>query len=270
MRRSARATTALERQTAGVRVATFNILHGRAPSDGRVDLERLAGAIQSLDADILALQEVDRDQPRSLGADLTAVAAEAMGATAHQFVAAVTGTPGATWQAATGSEQPGTAGYGIALLSRYPVSRWQVVRLPALGAPVPMWHRGRGWSMVRDEARVAVLATVQVPGGSVTVATTHLSFLPAWNVVQLRRVLAFLRPENRPVILMGDLNMDAGQARRITRLTPLAGGPTYPAEAPKRQLVHILARGLGSLTGSAVVALPLSDHQALTADVELA
>ena len=33
-----------------------------------------------LDPDILALQEVDRDQPRSHLADLTAVAAEAMGA----------------------------------------------------------------------------------------------------------------------------------------------------------------------------------------------
>ena len=95
--------------------------------------------MKRLDADVLGLQEVDRDQPRSLGADLTAVAAEAMGAVEHQFVAALAGTPGGTWMAATGDEQPGSASYGIALLSRYPVVSWRVVRLPALRASVPLW-----------------------------------------------------------------------------------------------------------------------------------
>jgi endonuclease/exonuclease/phosphatase family metal-dependent hydrolase len=94
---------------AAMRLATFNILHGRSPDDGRVDLGRLASAVRDLDADILALQEVDRDQPRSGGADLTAVAAEAMGALDHRFVAALAGTPGALWSAATGEEQPGCA-----------------------------------------------------------------------------------------------------------------------------------------------------------------
>ena len=102
-----------------MRMATFNILHGRSVHDGAVHLDRLVDAVKRLDPDILALQEVDLDQPRSGRADLTAVAAEAMGAISHRFVAAIAGTPGATWMAATGREQPGTAAYGIALLSRY-------------------------------------------------------------------------------------------------------------------------------------------------------
>src|ERR1700716_4417768 len=113
-----------------MRMATFNILHGRSVHDGNVEPDRLAESIRQLDADVLALQEVDLEQPRSAMADLTAVAAEAMGAISHRFVAAISGTPGATWMAATGREQPGTAAYGIALLSRYPVQSWQVVRLP--------------------------------------------------------------------------------------------------------------------------------------------
>src|SRR3954466_6159476 len=112
-----------------MRVATFNILHGRSPADDRVDVDRFARAVEDLDADVLALQEVDRNQPRSGHADLTAVAAEAMGAVDHLFVAALAGTPGATWMAATGEEQPDSAAYGIALLSRRPVSAWEVVRL---------------------------------------------------------------------------------------------------------------------------------------------
>src|SRR3954452_9259954 len=90
----------------GVRIATFNILHGRSLEDGQVDVDRLADSVRALDADAVGLQEVDRAQPRAQGADLTAVAAEAMGPVDHQFVAALAGTPGGTWLAATGEEQP--------------------------------------------------------------------------------------------------------------------------------------------------------------------
>src|ERR1700712_4390943 len=122
-----------------MRLATFNILHGRNTDDDVVDLDRLRDSVRRIDPDVLALQEVDLDQPRSGMADLTAVAAEAMGAVSHRFVAAISGTPGATWMAATGSDGPGTAGYGIALLSRYPVSSWQVVRLPRIPVRFPMY-----------------------------------------------------------------------------------------------------------------------------------
>ena len=79
-----------------MRISTFNILHGRSLVDGLVDLERFAAAVQRLDTDVLALQEVDRGQPRSHGADLTAIAAQAMGATGHRYVATMTGIPH-TW-----------------------------------------------------------------------------------------------------------------------------------------------------------------------------
>ena len=79
-----------------MRLATFNILHGRTVGDG-VHLDRLRRSISLLDPDILALQEVDFDQSRSGRADLTAIAAEVMNAVSHRFVAAITGTPGATW-----------------------------------------------------------------------------------------------------------------------------------------------------------------------------
>ena len=115
-----------------MRLVTFNILHGRSTHDGEVNVGRLAQSVAVLDADVLALQEVDCIQPRSALADLTSIAAGAMGAVTHRFVAAVAGTPGATWMAADGHEQPGTAGYGIALLSRYPALSWQVLRLPRI------------------------------------------------------------------------------------------------------------------------------------------
>ena len=125
-----------------MRLATFNILNGRSTKDGTVRLDRLARAVRGLDADILGMQEVDRLQERSHRADLTAVAAEAMGARSHRFTAALSGTAGATWVAATGNATPDGAAYGIALLAKYPVLNWQVLRLPRIPMRFPMWLPG--------------------------------------------------------------------------------------------------------------------------------
>jgi endonuclease/exonuclease/phosphatase family metal-dependent hydrolase len=254
---------------AAMRLVTFNILHGRSPQDGRVDVARYAAAVHSLDADLLALQEVDRDQPRSGGADLTAVAAEAMGAIEHHFVAALSGTPGGTWVAATGEQQPGSAGYGVALLSRYPVHSWRSLRLPRLRIPVPLLVPSRRTPIiVTDEPRVAVAAVVATPYGDVTVMTTHLSFVPTWNAVQLRRLMRAFRHEYTPALLMGDLNMSAEPAARVTGMRPLATALTFPAHAPRRQLDHILADGALPLPRSAAAHdLPVSDHLALAVDL---
>lgn len=250
-------------------MATFNILHGSTPPGGQVDVDALAAAVARLDADVLALQEVDRFQPRSRYADLTSVAAEAMGAVEHRFVAALSGTPGATWMAATGEEQPDAAAYGIALLSRHPVTAWEVVRLPTLGLPVPMWFRGsRRPVWVRDEPRVAVAATVAPDGARpLTVVGTHLTFVRRWNRRQLRTLVRAIPPK-APAVLAGDLNMDAATAASVSGLRPLATGPTFPAHRPREQLDHLLGTADLRATRGEVVELPLSDHRALVADLE--
>lgn len=253
-----------------MRIATFNILHGRTVHDGVVDPDRLRACIRELDPDVLALQEVDLEQERSGRADLTSVAAEAMGAVAHRFVAAIAGTPGATWMAATGAEQPGTAAYGIALLSRFPATSWQVVRLPRIPTRFPMYLPGPNRVIVVDEEpRAAVVAQLDTPLGPMSVANTHLSFVPGWNRHQLRRLIRDLRGMPGPRLLMGDLNLSPAAAARGTRMRALAGAATFPAEAPDRQLDHILTdhpglRGSGCLAPAA----SLSDHRPLLVEVE--
>jgi endonuclease/exonuclease/phosphatase family metal-dependent hydrolase len=226
-------------------------------------------SIKELDADILALQEVDLDQPRSGNSDLTAVAAEAMGAVSHRFVAAISGTPGATWMAATGREQPGTAAYGIALLSRFLADSWQVVRLPRIPMRFPMYLPGpRRVQVVHEEPRAAMLGRFDTPLGPLTIANTHLSFVPGWNRVQLRTLIRDLRGFPGPRMLIGDLNMNPPTPTRWTRMRSLGEAPTFPADQPCHQLDHILTDD-DTLRVDACAAprLPVSDHRALVIDI---
>ncbi len=254
-----------------MRLATFNLLHGRSTSDGMVDLDRLAAAVRTLDPDILALQEVDRDQPRSHLADLTAVAAEAMGAVTHRFAAALSGTPGSAWLAASEDDVPGTAAYGIALLSRYPARSWQVRRLPRIPFRFPYYVlRARKMIIVEEEPRSVVVGRLDTPAGPLTVANTHLSYVPGWGHWQLRQIRQDLARETDPVVLMGDLNMRGPVPSLLTGFTALARHLTFPADQPDAQLDHILLRGhLGRVVGSSAPRLPLSDHRALSVDLSV-
>lgn len=250
-----------------MRVVTFNILNGRTLHDDDVDADVLARAVVDLDPDVLALQEVDHNQQRSGHADLTAVAAEAMGARHHRFVAALSGSPAATWTAATGEEHPDDAAYGIALLSRHEVVGWEVVRLPVLPTSVPIRFPGRlRPTLVRDEPRVAVAARLSTPLGPMTVATTHLSFVRWWNGRQLSHLVRALGGARRPLLLTGDLNMELDRACRITGMAALATHPTFPADRPTEQLDHVLADPALPARSEARQ-LQLSDHQALVVDL---
>ena len=255
-----------------MRLATFNLLHGRSLSDGTVHGERVASAVAALDADVLGLQEVDRAQPRSGLLDLTAIAAEAMGAPVHRFAAAVVGTPGEAWQPWRDDGDNAHPLYGIALVSRWPVVRWQITRLP--GAPVrsPVWVPDRGLVLLADEPRVLLAAVVDAPGGPVTVATTHLSFVPGWNVRQLRAAVRALRRLPGPRVLLGDLNLPAAAARAFSGWRPLARVATYPAPAPRAQLDHVLVdpRGgaaLGRVVSAAAPVAGISDHRPLVVEL---
>lgn len=291
-----------------LRLASFNALSARSLRDGRVRPGVLAEALAGLDVDVLALQEVDRHQPRSGQSDQAAEVACALGA-AHRFVPTVLGTPGlpgwlpgirpgtttdgvpaggrdeggcgaevggaegsAGGSAASGSGEEGPA-YGIALVSRRPVLRWAVVGLSGARGRYPLLvpgPRGSRVDWLRDEPRAAVAAVLADP--LLTVACAHLSFVPGWNVHQLRRVIGWLATFPGPRLLLGDLNLPGRLPARLTGWTPLVTAATYPAPAPRLQLDHLLADGLPAgtrVSGAAAVTLPVSDHRAIVAGLYL-
>jgi endonuclease/exonuclease/phosphatase family metal-dependent hydrolase len=101
------------------------------------------------------------------------------------------------------------------------------------------------------------------------VCNTHLSFIPGWNAVQLRRLVRSLTGTREPLALIGDLNMQQPQAARVSGLRPIASAATFPAPRPRRQIDHVLVRGRLRATGPAeAVQLPLSDHRALVVACE--
>lgn len=254
-----------------MRLASFNVLHGRSLADGEVSTSRLVSACASLGADVLALQEVDRNQARSGDVDQTAAVAEGMDAVAWRFEPALVGEPGATWRAAEYGEDPASAeaGYGVGLVSRLPVRAWHVVRLRAakVRAPVAV-PGGRGrFILLPDEPRVALAAEVEAATGPLVVATTHLSFVPGWNIAQLRRVTRALAAFGLPCVLLGDLNVPGPLPARSTGWKALAKVKTFPGAKPSMQIDHALGHGLLPVVAAvSALELPLSDHRALVLD----
>ncbi|MFE6997217.1 endonuclease/exonuclease/phosphatase family protein [Microbacterium sp. NPDC057659] len=238
-----------------VRVATFNIHHGADPA-GVVDLERTARAIEELDADVVLLQEVDRNWQRSGGADQATTLAERLGR--HHAFGAALELP---------AEQRGTGAreYGQLILSRHPFSAVGRMPLPSQG---------------RSEPRMLLRADIEINGTVTTFAVAHLDDADAG--ARLRQGEAVLRALTgvESVVFGGDLNEDAeGSAHRL--LTSVwtdawrAGGDgpgtTFlgdDADPEPARLDHLFCSTALRCTSArvAVSATGVSDHLPLVAD----
>lgn len=284
-------------------MATFNILHGQrvrsaqpgTPLLPAVDPADLTAVARDLGVDVLGMQEVDAHQERSGGVDQTKLVADAMAVSDvipdRLFVPSVSGTPGHRGAFDRADEDLHRAVhdgprpehgplYGVSLISRLPVRSWHRVTFgaPRVSLPllVPSLPRPRLLS-VPDEPRAVVAAVVEVgPGAHVTVATAHLSFVPGVNVAQLRRLVSWLRPFPRPLVLMGDFNLPGALPELITRWPGVVKGATYPSFGPRVQFDHILLDGFSddavarARASVDIRAMDVSDHCAVAADIPVA
>ena len=246
-------------------VATWNIYGGRTWEGARVDLELTLATLRRLDADLIAVQEVDRDQARSHGADQARLLGEALGME-WRYAPALLGTPGNPegWRApAPGADDPGGTAYGIALLSRLPLEEVETFLLPQSG---------------RDEPRVALVAGLADGRRRGTPPGAPQRGLPRPNVNQLRALQRHLDERGGPRLLLGDLNLwwPAVRLLSLPGWRPLVRGGTFrnrpPGSlAPLVQLDHVLAAGPGATLrplGSRIVSGPASDHRAVVVELE--
>lgn len=209
--------------SASVRVASWNLLHGLDVRTGRLDLPAVAAAVDALDVDVLAVQEVDRELRRSGRVAQVDELARLLG-WHGVFAPALLGDPERSWSSGPGGDpDPGGPAYGIGLLARRPLLDVARVALPgggrghrspeSVGALLPGWDR---------EPRVALRARVTGDAGAaLTVTTTHLSFQVWRSPRQLRAVLAHAAALRGPAVVLGDLNLPWPLLRPLLPLLPM-------------------------------------------------
>jgi endonuclease/exonuclease/phosphatase family metal-dependent hydrolase len=248
-----------------LRVATWNVRTCRTRDGAGCDLDLTAATLRSLDADLVALQEIDRDQERSGRHDQARALAEALGTCWH-FAPALLG-PAAQprrWRRPEPGSDPGGPAYGIAVLSRLELEAVETVALPLAAGP--------------GEPRVALVARVRAGERRLSVAATHLSFVPRDGIRQLRWLQRHLAGTPAPRLLLGDLNLWLPVVRLVSLpgWRPLIRGATYPnrppgSTRPTVQLDHVLAAAGSGLRvrRTRIAAGPISDHRAAVVDLEV-
>ena len=215
--------------------------------DGRVDLARIARVLDPLDADVIALQEIDRGRERSGAVDQPAELGRLLGR--HPtFYAAV--------------DHPGDGHYGHLLLSRAAPISVERIALPRVPLREP-----RGALDVR-------LATAL---GEVRVVSTHLGLLELERRWQIRPLLRRLDEADAraPALLLGDLNAGPRRGtlralrRRLSDAASAHPQRTWHAALPLRRLDYVLvSEGLQPVSTEVLDGAEpcrASDHRALVA-----
>ncbi|GAA4418858.1 hypothetical protein GCM10023169_08930 [Georgenia halophila] len=261
-----------------MRVLTLNLQHGRpaatAPDAGArasaVTLRRAAEEIADVDPDVVLLQEIDKVHPRSGGLDQAAFLAGELGMR-HRFAANLIGGPGGiavpTWTSDV------RRGYGLALLTRLPVSTWHVRPLRGSGlrrAPGPWWSH-RGWWP--DVDRVFLAAVLRTDDGPLSVAVAHLSVMNDTARSQLATCVDSLQSLPGPHLLGGDLNLGPKAVAAVAGgpeqqgFAPLASALTFTNSRPRKQIDHLLGSGVAAVGTGRAHHLTVSDHAGLSVDV---
>ncbi len=232
-----------------LRVLCYNIHHGEGV-DGKLDLERIARVIRSVEPDVVALQEVDKNTQRTGQVDQPAELARLT-----------------DMNVVFGGNLAFQGGhYGNAVLSRLPITRHKNHRLP---------------SFANGEQRGVLEVEIAWPDARqpLVLLATHLDYraddqerLASAKVIN--DLVAAMG--ERPALLAGDLNAtaDSPTLQRLEKVWTRANRdvlPTVPVGQPKSQIDFILFRPADRWKAVEVRVLDeavASDHRAIFAVLE--
>ncbi len=258
-------------QDVEITAMTYNIRIGAGPGESlrgddlRANMEDIAAYLQESDADVILLQEVDRNAERSAMMDQAQYLADAL-----------------DFDSAFAPALEHAAGeYGIALLSRWPIIGTKTRELfqpdySESNPGFPSWY---------SEQRVALSARVATPWGALAVMNTHLGVTQDQREVQLREVAGLIDdvPESLPLIFGGDLNAepDASALEPVRQrldsvyqlspqVLPVSQRLTYPALEPERLIDYLFVRRPGiEVLDTSVDDVALSDHLPVVAHLQI-
>ena len=234
-----------------LRVMSYNI-HAGKDAAGQPNLERVAALIKAQRADIVLLQEVDRNTRRSGNVDQLAVLMD---------LTAMHGAFGKSLDYDGGE-------YGIAVLSRRPVTEREIVPLR-----VDPPQKRSGGSI---EPRIAFF----VRTGGVGVVNTHLD-ASREETYRLQEIAELLRFDTarEPDVVGGDFNAEPGSAPHAAALA--AGlrdawaecgrgeALTYPDGTPVKRIDYLFLTGAARCDEARVLDSRASDHRPVLVRVRL-
>lgn len=226
-----------------VRIASYNV-HACVGRDGRFDPARIADVIRSLDADLVALQEVEDREVE--GGGVSRFLAGRLGMHAYRGV----------------TLRRKDADYGNLLLARHEAD---VVRHHDISV--------RG-----GEPRGCIEADFVVGGRRLRLFATHLGLRAGERLAQIRQLTPSMLRDGADIrVLVGDINEwrpAAGVSRALHRI--FGRGPrrrTFPARAPAFALDRIYVQPQNSAVKVEAIrtrdSRVASDHLPLLCDVNL-
>jgi endonuclease/exonuclease/phosphatase family metal-dependent hydrolase len=237
------------RQTRTVRIATYNIHRGRG-LDGRTRIERIAAVLASVDADIIALQEVIGASPLRPGHAAELGAALGMG-----------------WVMAP-TRHLRTALFGNVVLSRFPVRH----------------HLAHDLTWKTCEPRNAQRVDVALDEFTLHLYNVHMGTSLMERRYQAARLATLVHDKRvpSPTIILGDFNEWArglatdilGERLQSVDLSKhLSRRRTYPGFFPILHLDHIYFKGRVEVLKVSLptdrMAKMASDHLPLVADLRI-
>lgn len=236
-------------------VVTYNIQAGAG------NLGRISDEISAMDADLVALQEVDvRWHQRSNFVDQATALARSLGVEVRFAPIYQIG----------GADGRPRREFGVALLSRHPIEDFRNDSLTRLStqeaSPVPSRQPG------------LLNAIVNVRGNRVRFLTAHLDYRanPAVRHAQVAEIARVLDAADDPTILAGDLNAtpEAPELRPLfAKLKDAWSAPepgyTYPASAPAKRIDYILVSRHFAVRDARVGAAAAADHRPVIASLTL-
>ncbi len=230
-------------------VVSFNMRSGLNGSRTRTVLDQAIQEIARFDADVVLLQEVDRNRNWSGRIDQPARIAEQL----KMYYAF-----------GTNVLRSGNRAYGTAVLSRYPIQDAENTLLP-----------NRPGMQQRGLLRVR-LTPYGIP---ITVYNTHLENTSAdMRVEQARAIARIVAADPLPKVVGGDLNAGPGSAvlaalsGQLTDSWPVVGvgaGLTHPSSAPRSRIDYLLHAGGTEPVEADVIPSAASDHNAVRVVYEL-
>lgn len=217
-----------------MRVMTYNI-RGCLGMDRVRSAERICETILAQSPDIICLQEVHQRLPQSHFAD-----------NPKQFEKHL-GLP-VTFQA---NLRLGLGGYGVAVVSRYPVGTVQNHLLPSV-----------------REQRGVLEVRLDTPTGPIIVFNTHFGLSGDERVKQAASLAALVQSARYPVIVCGDFNerADAPAVRALLSQTGLSDADavedrwTYPTNALEGRIDYLFYSPPLTCQSVSVIESQASDH----------